>query len=257
MRSTVGAVAPIAMRMPISRVRLVAEYATRPYSPTIDSPNPVEGVMHGLYVLWWVQQKHVSVAAVAAILAAGDLFITVLELPTGWLAVRWAHRASLITGSLFQIAGMLFAWLGNGIPGVLASSLLIAAGDAFRSGADQALLYRSCIAVGDADFQRREAQARGFQLVALVAFVLAGGAIVNAWGFATGWFIETLISAIGLAIAWAMVEPPAHDEAIEFRSAEASRSSGPVDMWREGARGFSRACRSETIRRLGSLVALI
>ena len=26
--------------------------------------------MHGLYVLWWVQQKHVSVAAVAAILAA-------------------------------------------------------------------------------------------------------------------------------------------------------------------------------------------
>ena len=39
--------------------------------------------MHGLYVLWWVQQKHVSVAAVAAIVAAGDLFITVLELPTG------------------------------------------------------------------------------------------------------------------------------------------------------------------------------
>ena len=23
--------------------------------------------MHGLYVLWWVQQKHVSVSAVAAI----------------------------------------------------------------------------------------------------------------------------------------------------------------------------------------------
>jgi hypothetical protein len=41
--------------------------------------------MHGLYVLWWVQQKHVSVAAVAAILAAGDLFVTVLELPTGFI----------------------------------------------------------------------------------------------------------------------------------------------------------------------------
>jgi MFS family permease len=49
---------------------------------------------------------------VAAILAAGDLFVTVLEHPTGWLADRWGHRASLITGSLLQIASMLFAWLG-------------------------------------------------------------------------------------------------------------------------------------------------
>ena len=44
--------------------------------------------MHGLYVLWWVQEKHVSVAAVAAILAAGDLALTFLEIPTGWLADR-------------------------------------------------------------------------------------------------------------------------------------------------------------------------
>jgi MFS family permease len=200
--------------------------------------------MHGLYVLWWVQQKHVSVAAVAAILAAGDLFVTVLELPTGWLADRWGHRASLITGSLLQIAGMLFAWLGNGIPGVLASSLLIAAGDAFRSGADQALLYRSCIEVGDSDFQRREAQARGQQLVVLVGFVLAGGAIVHAWGFATGWFVETAISAIGLAIACAMVEPPAHAD-----FAIATESPSPERL--------TASRRTEAVRQLGSLVALI
>jgi hypothetical protein len=202
--------------------------------------------MHGLYVLWWVQYKYVSVAAVAAILAAGDLFVTVLELPTGWLADRWGHRASLITGSLLQIAGMLFAWCGNGIPGVLTSSLLIAAGDAFRSGADQALLYRSCAAVGDAAFQRREAQARGLQLVALVGFVLAGGAIVSAWGFATGWFIETLISAVGLAIAWAMAEPPAH-----AHEAIATESPSPLSDRATASRP------AEAVRQLESLVALI
>src|SRR5262245_56117554 len=131
--------------------------------------------MQGLYVLWWVQEKHVPVAAVAAVLAAGDLAITVLELPTGWFADRRGHRASLILGSLLQIAGMLFAWLGEGISGVLASSLLIAAGDAFRSGADQALLYRSCVATGTSDFQQREARARGLQLASLVALVIAGG----------------------------------------------------------------------------------
>src|SRR5262249_2709985 len=164
--------------------------------------------MHCLYVLWWVQHKHVSVSAVAAILAVGDLLVTVLELPTGWLADRCGHRASLIAGSLLQVAGMLFAWLGNGIPGVLASSLVIAAGDAFRSGADPAPLDRSCVALGDGGFQRREAQARGLQLVALVGFVLAGGVIVGAWGFSTGWFVETMCSGVGLAIACAMVEPP-------------------------------------------------
>jgi len=202
--------------------------------------------MQGLYVLWWVQQKHVSVAAVAAILAAGDLFITVLELPTGWIADRCGHRASLIAGSLLQIAGMLFAWLGSGIPGVLASSLLIAAGDAFRSGADQALLYRSCVAVGDAEFQRREAQARGLQLVALVGMVLAGGAIVSAWGFATGWAVETAISAIGLAIACAMAGPPAEEEAIESRPAAITH-----------ARRKPRAPSCNAVRQLGSLLALI
>src|SRR2546426_2413658 len=201
--------------------------------------------MHGLYVLWWVQEKHVSVPAVAAILAAGDLALTFLEIPTGWLADRYGHRASLIVGSILQIAGMLFAWLGSGIPGVLASSLVIAAGDAFRSGADQALLYRSCAASGDAGFQRREAQARGLQLVALVGFVLAGGAIVDTWGFVTGWGVETAISVIGLAIAYAMVEPPAHADEVPADDA-ASVGDRPI---------ASR--RSEPVRQLGSLLALI
>jgi hypothetical protein len=202
--------------------------------------------MHGLYVLWWVQQKHVSVATVAAVLAAGDVSVTVLELPTGWLADRCGHRASLITGSLLQIVGMLCAWLGGGVPGVLASSLLIAAGDAFRSGADQALLYRSCIASGESDFQRREAQARGLQLAALVGFVLAGGAIVSAWGFATGWCVETAISAIGLAIACAMAEPPA-----DTRDAIAAERPSPSNN------GLATSRQSDAVRQLGSLVTLI
>jgi len=164
--------------------------------------------MHGLYVLWWVQEKHVSVPAVAAILAAGDLALTVLEVPTGWLADRCGHRVSLIAGSLFQIAGMLFAWLAGGVAGMLASSLLIAGGDAFRSGADQALLYRSCAAVGDAAFQRIEARSRALQLAALVALILAGGAIVGAWGYDAGWATETAVSTIGLVLALAMIEPP-------------------------------------------------
>jgi MFS family permease len=172
----------------------------------------LEGVMHGLYLIWWVQERHVAAASVALILAAGDLALTALEVPTGWLADRCGHRASLMLGSLLQVAGMLICWLGSGIPGLLVASVVVAAGDAFRSGADQALLYRSLVPLDrEGDFQRMEARTRGIQQAALVVLILAGGAIVRLWGFAAGWIVETALSAIGLTVAYAMAEPPPDD----------------------------------------------
>jgi hypothetical protein len=71
---------------------LILVPAKLPALPAYDIAT-VEGVMHGLYVRWWVQQEHVSVAAVAAILAAGDLFVTVLELVTSIEFLDNAGRA--------------------------------------------------------------------------------------------------------------------------------------------------------------------
>src|ERR1700736_2783321 len=166
--------------------------------------------MHGLYLLWWVQERHVSPVAVATILAAGDFALMTLEVPTGWFADRFGHRTSLILGSMVQVLGMLFCWLGQGISGLLTASLLVALGDAFRSGADQALLYRTCVALGrETEFQRIEARTRAVQIAAMVGLILVGGGIVRGWGFATGWLAKASLCAIGLVIACAMVEPPA------------------------------------------------
>jgi len=182
--------------------------------------------MHGLYLLWWVQEKHVPVAVVAALLAAGDLAITALEIPTGWLADRFGHRISLIAGAITQAAAMVLCWLGEGVVGLLSAILLVALGDTLRSGADQALLYRSCLALErEADFQRIESRSRSLQLVALVAFILTGGAIVDRWGFAAGWIAEAAVSVVGVVIALAMVEPP-----------PGVRSTGGVDASLEDAR---------------------
>jgi hypothetical protein len=178
--------------------------------------------MHGLYLLWWVQEKQVSPAVVAAILAAGDLALVCLELPTGWFADRVGHRASLIVGSAVQVAGMVWCWLGEGVSGLVTASLLVALGDAFRSGADAALLYRSCHALGcEDDFQAIDARANAVGLGALVCLTLAGGFIVTTWGFAAGWIAETALCAIGLAIACAMAEPPP-----AVNREEADRSGG-------------------------------
>jgi MFS family permease len=183
--------------------------------------------MHGLYLVWWVQEKQVPAGAVAALLAAGDLAITALEIPTGWLADKCGHRVSLIAGSCAQIAGMLLCWRGEGVPGLLAAILLVALGDAFRSGADQALLYRSCVALErEPDFQTIESRARSIQLGALVALILAGGAIVEMWGFGIGWLAEAALCTVGLSIAFAMVEPPAgvHETSDAVQASDANSS---------------------------------
>jgi hypothetical protein len=176
----------------------------------------VEGLMHGLYLLWWVQERHVSAVAVATILAAGDSALMTLEVPTGWFADRFGHRTSMILGSMVQVLGMLLCWWGQGVLGLLAASILVALGDAFRSGADQALLYRTCVALDrETEFQGIEARARAVQIAAMVGLILAGGGIVKVWGFAAGWLAEASLCTIGLAIACAMVEPPACVEQVD------------------------------------------
>jgi hypothetical protein len=170
----------------------------------------VEGITHALYLLWWVEYKHVSPAAVAAILAAGDIAITLLEVPTGRFADTFGHRCSLIVGSVVQTIGMLLCWLGEGIPGLLAASLCVALGDTFRSGADQALLYESCVAVGEPQrFQEIEARSHTLELIGLVGMMLAGGVLVETAGFAAAWIAEALLAASGIGLAVAMTSPPA------------------------------------------------
>lgn len=166
--------------------------------------------MHGLYLLWWVQEKGLPAPLVALVLAAGDLVLLAVEMPTGWLADRLGHRLSLVAGSFAQVLGMLACWLGNSAPDLIAASVLVALGDALRSGADEALLYRTCQALGCEDaFQRLEARTHAVQQIALVGFVLLGGVMVERWGFAAGWIAETVLCGCGLVLALAMREPPA------------------------------------------------
>jgi MFS family permease len=156
-----------------------------------------------------VECKHVSPAAVAAILAAGDITITLLEVPTGRFADRFGHRCSLVVGSVIQTIAMLLCWRGEGIPGLVAASLCVALGDTFRSGADQALLYESCMAIGEPRrFQEIEARAHTLELIGLVAMMLAGGVIVETAGFAAAWIAEASLAACGIGVALRMAAPP-------------------------------------------------
>ena len=146
----------------------------------------------------------------AAILAAGDVALFALEVPTGWFADRYGHRASLILGSAIQVVAMLWCWLGVGVPALVVASVLVALGDGFRSGADQALLFRTCVALNlENAFLEIESRAHTLEVCALVGLVVAGGAVASVWGFHAAWIVETALCALGVALACAMREPPA------------------------------------------------
>jgi len=181
--------------------------------------------MHGLYLVWLVHERGFAPALVATMLAAGDLCVFVLEVPTGWVADRLGHRRSLIIGSFVQVLGMLAFWFATSAPALLAASLLIAAADAFRSGADEALLYRSCVALGrEADFQAIESRTGSIGLVALVLLLVGGGGLVTVAGYTPAWIAEITLCATGLVLAWLMVEPPA-------ASLEPDAVAGPRAQW--------------------------
>lgn len=182
--------------------------------------------MHALYLIWWVEQKHVPPALVAAVMATGNVTLMLAEVPTGWVADRIGHRASLILGSGLQVLAMLWCWLGEGALGLTIACMLVAVADAFRSGADKAMLYRSCVALDrEADFQRLEARSNAAELCGLLLLLTAGGAIVHTWGFAAGWIAETAVSAVGLLIACSMTEPPAgHTDEHEGHAGTGTRS---------------------------------
>jgi MFS family permease len=192
--------------------------------------------MHGLYLVWLVQERGFPPALVATVLAVGDLCVFALEVPTGWIADRLGHRRSLIIGSFVQVCAMLAFWLAASAPALFAASLLVALGDAFRSGADEALLYRSCVALGrEEQFQAIEAKASSLGLIALLGLLLAGGGIVAVAGYAAAWITEVVLSATGLVLACLMVEPPAAGTATGHRIAhDAERVGASASSGRRG-----------------------
>lgn len=175
-----------------------------------------------------MQEKQLPPEVVAAILAAGDVALLLLEIPTGWFADRFGHRASLLLGSIVQVAAMVCCWLGTGVPELVVASVLVALGDGFRSGADEALLFRSCVALGqEKRFLTIASRAHTLEVCALVGLVAGGGLIAARWGIDAAWAAEIALCAVGAACALGMKEPPAAAATDE----DASQRGGASLAW--------------------------
>lgn len=160
----------------------------------------VEGICHGLYVLWMLHHG-LDPLQVALIISLGEGTLVLAELPTGWWADRFGLRRSLIIGSLLQMLGLAAMWANF----YLVSAVAIALGDAFRHGADEALLYRS----DPERFQPNLARAQSCTLLALIGMTLLGGLLATRYSYHLAWGLELSLSTLGLLLATRFPNYPA------------------------------------------------
>lgn len=167
----------------------------------------LEGISHGLYVLWLIVEKGQSPATAALLLVAGDVILTFFQIPAGLFADRFGRRRSLALGSVAQAAGILGLWLGDTLLHLTLASVAIGVGDAFREGADEALLHDSLHQLNrQEEFGRLVAQARQYAQVVLVLLVLSGGWMASHYGYHWVWAAEFALAVLGLLVAVAMRE---------------------------------------------------
>jgi MFS family permease len=130
-----------------------------------------------------------------------------LEVPSGYLADRLGRRPTLILAMLADVgAAVVFAATGAFAPFV-AAQVLKAAGHAFNSGADSALLFDSLRELErEPEIGLREARAFSAGLGATAIAALVGGLSAGI-DLRIAWLLTALTSVGGLVIALRFQEP--------------------------------------------------
>ena len=190
----------------------------------------LEGVSHGIYLLWLTVHKGISPFAAATAIAAGDLALLVLEVPTGVFADRLGARRSLLLGSACQVLGLV-ALLAGRLARRRWWSPRWPSRSATRSATAPTRRWstdRAPRSARPASFGRRFARAQAWALAAMVGLTALGGWIAEHAGFDAAWALEVALAVAGLALAWAMTElPAAPDEPDGRRGGRGRARSSP------------------------------
>ncbi len=178
-----------------------------------------------------------SVVSVREVLWLESLYyaaVVVLEVPSGYLSDRVGRRPTLIVAAaLWAASGFLF-FSARSFAGFAAAQVCLAAGRAFQSGTDRALLFDSLKALGrEAEYGRREAQALSVAYVTLSVSAVLGGLLAG-FGLALPYLFFALGSLIALGIAITFREPDRTERAeapLRQLSLVVARARDPLLLW--------------------------
>jgi len=134
--------------------------------------------------------------------------VVVLEVPSGYASDRFGRVPTLAISALLQLTAFAVFVAADSLTLLAIAQALMAAGMAFRSGSDSALLHDSLAADGrQAEYGRAEARAGTVSMSATGVSCLLGGLLGSVdlvWPYALG----GLSAALALFLAVRLVEPP-------------------------------------------------
>ena len=149
-----------------------------------------------------------SMADILLLQALFAIILSLCEVPSGYVADMLGRRKSLIAGSHILFIGTIIFALASTFSGFLLGEILFGIGLSLISGADQALLYDTMIAMArEAEFQRVWGRISQAELVGDALFLLLGG-----WYAAYSTQGPMIVSATLILLlvisATTLVEPP-------------------------------------------------
>lgn len=120
--------------------------------------------------------KGLDFTQIMTLQALSGLGVVFLEVPTGALADLVGRKLSIILGSSCMAISLLIYVVGQNFIVFAIAELIFSLGMSFKSGADTALLYDSCKALGEEDkYKKYQGKAYAIALVAQIpGSILAG-----------------------------------------------------------------------------------
>lgn len=149
-----------------------------------------------LIAIQLVNVGKVTVEEIAIISVITSVFTVLLQLPTGYIADKLGNRFAILLGSSISAVSPLLYILSPSFGGGLAASLLFFGGFAFQSGAIEAFMHDTLVALGkEKEYSKVMGRAQSYGLignVVLITLVPATYAINQRLPFILG-FISLLM----------------------------------------------------------------
>lgn len=158
-------------------------------------------------------ENGLSVGQIMLVQAIYSFTIALAEVPSGYFADSIGRRNSLVVGMLLNLVGVICLSQVTGFITITLSAIVIGLGSSFISGTNSALLYDSLLQIKQSDAYLKY-QGR---LYSAGTFAEATAAVIGGWmaqyaGYRSTVYAQIFIVAIGVLLAWSLVEVKSEKE---------------------------------------------
>lgn len=182
-----------------------------------------------VFFLFFIERVSLS----DAVLLGSAYYFTVfiLEVPSGYCSDRFGRRLTIILASIMTLLACAAFMIADTFSLLLIGQILLAAGIAFQSGSDSALLYDSLLVLGrEKEYTERETVAQKWSMTTLACSCLVGGGF-GLIDLRLAYVIAFLAALVTVVQCISFVEPPS--------KASTSTATGFIGQMRETFGYFS------------------